>query len=105
MKEAKEKEHIPFFHEQTSSSIRLVIREKEKIHTELRNSRIDHQLVQSYSHASDHLFVVLLFTVRDENTRSRECDKNTMVIHSLGSNYIYIYIYTYTHAQAKKDIN
>jgi hypothetical protein len=35
--------------------------------------------------------------MRDKNTRSRECDKNTMVIRSLGSNYIYIDIYTHTH--------
>jgi hypothetical protein len=63
------------------------------IHAELRNLRIDHQLVQSYSSTYDHLFVVLLFTVRDENTRSRECDKNTMTIRSLGLNYIYTYIF------------
>jgi hypothetical protein len=65
------------------------------IHAELRNLRIDHQLVQLYSYTFDHLFAVLLFTVRDKNTRSRECDKNTMVIRSLGSNYIYVYIYVY----------
>ena len=41
--------------------------EKEKTHTELRNSRTGHHVVQSYSHASRHLFVVVLFTVRDKN--------------------------------------
>jgi hypothetical protein len=36
--------------------IRLRMRKKkEKTHAELRNSRIDNQLAQSYSHASDHL--------------------------------------------------
>ena len=52
-----------------------------------RNLRIDHQLVQSY------LFVVLLLTMRDQNTRSRECDKNLMTIHSLGSYYTYRWIF------------
>jgi hypothetical protein len=63
-------------------------KEKEKTHAELRNSRIDNQLVQSYSHASDHLLAVLLFTVRDKKTHSKECDNTTLVIRSLGSNYI-----------------
>ena len=63
------------------------------ISDERRNLRIDHQLVQSYSF--DHLFVVLLLTMRDENTRSssRECDKNMMTIHSLGSYYTYRWIF------------
>ena len=70
-------------------------KEEGKIHAELRNSRIDHQLVQSYTHPSDHLFVVLLFTVRDKNTRSNVCDKNTMVIHSFIRIELHRYIYTH----------
>lgn len=65
--------------------------EMKEIHAELRNLRIDHQLVQSYSHAFDRLFAVFLFTMRDKYPCSNECDKNTMVIHSLGLCYIGTY--------------
>jgi len=105
-KKQKKRKNIFSFHWQTFFNSISDEREKGgKIHAELRNLRTDDQLVQSYSYTFNHLFLILLFTVRDKNTCSRECDKNTMVIHSLGSNYIYIFIYTHTHAQAQKHIN
>ena len=75
---------ISFFDDRPSFFFNSISDERRR-EREQRNLRIDHQLVQSYSF--DHLFVVLLLTMRDQNTRSNECDKNLMTIHSLGSYY------------------
>jgi len=58
--QASEKKHSLFL--DRFSSIRLVMREREKLHAELRNSRIVGSII----------FTVLIFTVRDKNTRSGE---------------------------------
>jgi hypothetical protein len=63
----EERKKAFIFHWQTFFNSISDEREREKmIHAELRNLRIDHQLVQSYSYTFDHLFAVLLFTVRDK---------------------------------------